>query len=273
MPKTEGQFILFTKDEFKNYLLNTSFHRNIYRIQNHHTYIPNYTHFFKDSPPNHFKWLNSMKRSHLQRGFSDIGQNLTTFPDGTVALCRTMERIPAAIKGANTGSVAIEHLGYFDTGENNMTEAHKEIIVFTNAMLCHKFNLSPNDQNILYHHWFDLNSGKPTNGSGSTKSCPGTDFFGGNTVEAANKNFIPLITEKISNIITNSNTPPVQSLLSGKVTASKLNVRAGVGTNFKVLYQLSHNAIVTVYAELDNWYKINPKENQWVAKQFIALDN
>lgn len=271
MPQTEGQFILFDKDEFKNYLLSTSFHRNIYRIQNHHTYIPNYTHFFKDSPPNHFKWLKSMKRSHLQRGFSDIGQNLTTFPDGTVALCRTFERIPAAIKGANTGSIAIEHLGYFDANQDEMTDAHKEIIVFTNAVLCHRFKLSPNDQSIIYHHWFDLSTGKRTNGTGVTKTCPGTNFFGGNTVEAANESFIPLVADKLNSFMKEK--PIVPPTKIGTVTASRLNVRAGAGTNYKATHLVSKGTKVTIYAELNGWYKIDAEQSLWVSSQFISLDN
>lgn len=271
MPQINGQFTLFTADEFKNYLEQTEFSRKIDKIQNHHTYIPNYTHFLKDNPPNHFKWLNSMKTSHLQRGFSDIGQNLTTFPDGTVALCRSMEKTPAAIKGANTGSVAIEHLGYFDTGQDNMTDAHKDIIIYVNAILCKRFKLSPNDQTIIYHHWYDLNTGKRTNGTGSTKSCPGTNFFGGNTVEAANKNFIPLIAQKINNFIT-APSPTPQPMQKGTVTANKLNVRTGRGTNYNIAKQLAKGTYVNIYAEIDGWYKIHDTENLWVAKQFIATN-
>ncbi len=271
MPQTQGQFVLYTRDEFKNYLENTKFSRSIDKIQNHHTYIPGYVHYYRDNPPQPFKWLTSMKTSHLQRGFSDIGQNLTTFPDGTIALCRSMETTPAAIKGANTGAVAIEHLGWFDTGQDEMTEEHKETIVFLNAILCKRFSLLPNDKTILYHHWFDLNTGKRTNGSGSTKTCPGTNFFGGNTVEAANQNFIPLIAQKITSFITGSGSQTPQPIAKGIVTASKLNVRAGAGTNFAALYSLSKGAQVTAYAEIDGWYKIDPTQSQWVSKQFIAL--
>ncbi len=270
MPQIQDQFVLYTRDEFKNYLENTQFSRKIDKVQNHHTYIPNYTHFFKDNPPKPFKWLNSMKASHLQRGFRDIGQNLTTFPDGTIALCRNMNNTPAAIKGANTGSVAIEHLGYFDIGQDDMTDEHKETIVFLNAALCKRFGLLPSDNTILYHHWFDLNTGKRTNGSGSTKSCPGTNFFGGNTVEAANKNFIPLIVQKINDFITDTNKQQPVQIATGTVTASKLNVRAGAGTNYPIVYGLNKGAKIIAYAELNGWYKIDPIQNQWVSKQFIA---
>lgn len=269
MPQTQGQFTVFTREEFGNYLENTKFNRQITRIQNHHTYIPNYTHFLKDNPPKPFKWLNSMKASHLARKFSDIAQNLTTFSDGTIALCRPIDVTPSAIKGANTGSVAIEHLGYFDIDQDIMTDEHKETIVYLNAVLCKRFKLAINDQTILYHHWFDLNTGKRTNGSGSTKSCPGTNFFGGNTVEAANANFIPLVVQKHSDLVTGASQPP-QPIATGTVIANKLNVRAGAGTNFGILFSLGKGAKINAYAELDGWYKIDPKQSQWVAKQFIA---
>lgn len=55
MPQTQGQFVLYNRNEFKNYLENTQFSRNIVKVQNHHTYIPNYTHFYRDNPPNPFK--------------------------------------------------------------------------------------------------------------------------------------------------------------------------------------------------------------------------
>lgn len=150
-----------------------------------------------------------------------------------------------------------------------MTDEHKETIVFLNAILCKRFHLPPNDQTILYHHWFDLNTGKRTDGSGSTKTCPGTNFFGGNTVEAANQHFIPLVVQKISSFTTSTTQAP-QPIATGTVTASKLNVRTGAATTFPVVYSLGRGAQITAYAELDGWYRIDPKQSAWVSKQFIA---
>ena len=61
-----------------------------------------------------------------------------------------------------------------------------------NALLCEKFDLPINTDSIVYHHWWTA-AGKRTNGFGAAKSCPGTNFFGGNSVEACETNFIPLI--------------------------------------------------------------------------------
>ncbi len=190
-------FTLFTIDEFDNWLLDTRFNRLIKLIQNHHTYIPDYRHFIGN---NHFDLLKGMERSHIERGFSEIGQNLTTFPDGSIAICRSLEKIPAGIKGANTPGICVEHLGNFDTGGDHMSESHRETIISVNALLCREFSLVPGVDTIVYHHWHDLNTGERTDGTGTTKSCPWSDFVGGNTVQAAMTNLIPLINQAVSKL-------------------------------------------------------------------------
>ena len=190
MKKTEGQFILMDIKTFAEWLNDQKTGRKIKRIQNHHTWKPDYSNFRGD---NHFNLLKGMQGSHLKRGFSDIAQNITTFPDGTLAICRPISRTPAGIKGANTGGVCIEHVGNFDAGKDKMTEAHTNTIVQLNALLCTKFELEPDTDTIVYHHWWDLNTGRRKNGEGSTKSCPGTGFFGGNKVEDAMDSLIPKV--------------------------------------------------------------------------------
>lgn len=191
---TSGQFILMDAGEFRAWVADEMVNRSIKRIQNHHTWKPRYENFKGD---NHFSMLKGMKNSHLSRGFSDIAQNLTTFPDGTIAVCRPLKTVPAGIKGANTGGICIEHIGNFDKAGDTMAKKHKDAIIELNVILCERFDLTPNPDTIVYHHWWDLNSGKRKNGEGSTKSCPGTNFFGGNKVADAEKNFIPKIIEKM----------------------------------------------------------------------------
>ena len=197
MKKTEGQFILMDTIAFAKWLNEQTIGRTIKRIQNHHTWKPDYSHF---NGKNHFRLLESMKRSHLKRGFSDIAQNITTFPDGTLAVCRPLERTPAGIKGANTGGICIEHVGNFDGDGDTMSKIHKDTIIALNALLCIKFKLNADTDSIVYHHWWDLTTGKRTDGEGSVKSCPGTHFFGGNKVEDAQKHFIPLIKAAVATI-------------------------------------------------------------------------
>jgi hypothetical protein len=94
--------------EFADWLKANRFDRQIGVIQNHHTYIPGYAHFKGN---NHIALCESMERSHLERGFAEIAQNLTIFPDGDVVLCRSFNTIPAGIKGANQNGLCIENLG------------------------------------------------------------------------------------------------------------------------------------------------------------------
>lgn len=190
MKEIQNQFILMDMDAFAEWLAGQRVRRNIKRLQNHHTWKPNYTHFSGD---NHFALLEGMKRSHLERSFSDIAQNLTTFPDGTIAVCRPLNIAPAGIRGANSVGICMEHLGNFDVGGDTMSKAHKNTIIYLNTLLCEKFKLVPDANSIIYHHWWDLKTGKRTNGEGVTKSCPGTNFFGGNKVTDAEQHFIPKI--------------------------------------------------------------------------------
>ncbi len=191
MKKEQNGFILFNQVEFKNWLSGQTINRRIIRIQNHHTWKPDYSNFKGN---NHFSILSGMKNYHVNHnGWSDIAQNITTFPDGTVAVCRPLDKTPAGIKGANTGAICIEHLGNFDIGGDNMTKEHRATIINLNAILCQNFHLNPNTESIVYHHWYDLNTGARRNGEGTTKTCPGTNFFGGNRVEDAEHNVIPLV--------------------------------------------------------------------------------
>jgi hypothetical protein len=175
---------------FADWLLLNKFKRPIKTIQNHHTWSPGYKDF---NGGNHLQLLKSMETHHISRGFECIAQNITTFPDGKIAVCRSFDKAPAGIKGANSESLCIEHIGNFDVNGDVMSDAHKNCILHLNSILCNYFKITPSEQSILYHHWFDLNTGKRTNGSGNTKTCPGTNFFGGNSVECAKTNFIKIV--------------------------------------------------------------------------------
>lgn len=195
----QGKFILFDLAEFPGWLDALVVERRIALIQDHHTLMPSYDDF---NGSNHFEQLRAMEESHLQRGFDEIAQNLTTFPDGKVAVCRSFDLAPAGIKGANAHGICIENLGDFDIGRNEMRPAHRNTILKVNALLCRKFHLLPGTDTIVYHHWFDRDTGQRTNGTGNTKTCPGTNFFGGNTVAAAQNNFIPLIAQELEKLKT-----------------------------------------------------------------------
>jgi hypothetical protein len=264
--QTQGKFILFDNlNEFATWLAATPINRRIWLIQNHHTFIPNYSSF---TGANHFALLIGMENAHLERGFAEIAQNLTTFPDGKIAICRSLDKIPAGIKGANTGGVCIENLGNFDRNRDPVTAAQRTCIVRLNALLCRRFRLTPNTDTLVYHHWWDLNTGQRTDGAGVTKTCPGTAFFGGNRVEDARANFIPPIRRALalfSNIPSGGPLP----LRSAEVIADLLNVRERPAAAARRILQLTRGIQVNVYEDKDTWRRIQPEAQHWVSARFL----
>ena len=136
-----------------------------------------------------------MEQAHKERGFAEIAQNFTTFPDGKIMVCRSLNTIPAGIKGVNTPGICIENIGNFDIKNDSMSTQQKDCIVHITRSLLKRFNLEASENTVVYHHWYDLNTGKriAKEGTGATKTCPGTNFFGGNTVEAFKMGFLPLL--------------------------------------------------------------------------------
>lgn len=255
-------FTLFDLIAFENWLSEQKTERQIIRVQNHHTWRPNYTNFKGN---NQLELLKNMKQYHVNHnGWSDIAQNLTTFQNGTIAICRSLEKTPVGIKGANTGAICIEHMGNFDGDGDTMTEKHKNTIIHVNAALCHKFCLIPNKDSIVYHHWYDLHSGVRTNGKGTTKSCPGTNFFGGNRVEDAEQNFYPLIMDKFMAL-----EGELDFISYGKVTASQLNLRDGPGLDHTVVGSIHRETTVRIYEKSGEWYKVD-RSGMWAFSKYIV---
>lgn len=216
--KTKYGFTLFTIDEFEAWITQQQVARTVLSLQMHHTWIPNYSHFKGN---NHLEMQRGMQYVHkVINGWSDIAQHFSIFPDGTIATGRTLEWNPACIYGNNSNALCIENIGNFDKGEDEMTSQHKDAVVRASAAICKRFNLKVDADYVVYHHWFDLGSGMRTNGMGITKSCPGTNFFGGNSVEDAEANFLPLVSAIVNPPVI---IPPVDWY--GSVTAHRLNIR------------------------------------------------
>lgn len=273
--KTEDIFTLMDVAEFAQYLERFRFTRPVRRIQNHHTWKPDYSHF---NGSNHFDRLRSMRHSHVvERGWSEIGQNITTFPDGLIAICRPLDQVPACIKGANTAAIGIEHIGNFDAGhdtEHPSHPVHRLSIIAVNALLCRKLSLVPGTDTVVYHHWYDLNTGARTNGTGSTKSCPGTAFFGGNTVEDCERIFIPAIRSWSPATTTMTHTP-VAAVPKGVVITERLNVRSRPTVTSTILAVLRRGDQVSMYerataADGSAWVLVDRAANHWVAQRFIS---
>lgn len=183
---------LLNLNEFKGYLDSLKVTRSIKTIQLHHTYEPSYDNF---NGSNHLTMQKNMQTYHIKtNGWSDIGQHFTIFPDGKICTGRSINSSPAGIKGANANSICIECIGNFDAGGDEMTEEQKTSIIGVTKMLLDRFNLKAN-ASVIYHAWWTASGkslGTYVRGK-SAKTCPGTNFFGGNTKEAYTKNLMPLI--------------------------------------------------------------------------------
>lgn len=206
----QGQYVLMSREDFKDWLFNHIFTRKIGKIQQHHTYIPSYQQF---NGSNHFSLLKGMEEHHVKgMGWSNISQHLTTFPDGKVAVGRPFDTPPegsyglqnkATMTKIEADALAIENVGNFDKGKNQMTKEQRETIVMITALLSLKYGLTPSIKTISYHHWWDINTGEEVfdNSEGhAVKTCPGTAFFGGNSTASAKKYFYPLVIQKMKEI-------------------------------------------------------------------------
>lgn len=190
-----SSFKKYNLNEFQSYIEKVKLLRKINKIQLHHTYSPSYKQFTGD---NHISLQEAMRNCHIKtNGWSDIAQHFTVFPDGIIVTGRSLEMVPAGIKGANTGAIAIECIGNFDRGADVMSLAQREAIVGILKVLTEKFSLEPKES-IIYHSWW-TSSGKHLGDyirGESCKTCPGTNFFGGNTKKAFEENLLPLLCKK-----------------------------------------------------------------------------
>ncbi len=265
--ETKYGFKRMNLPEFENWISTLRVGRTILKIQQHHTYIPSYIHF---SGLNHFERQLAMKRCHVtDNGWADIGQHFTIFPDGDVLTGRSIEKVPACIRGQNADAICIENFGNFDTGGDTMTEIQKANIIAVTAALCKRFNLPPNSESIVYHHWFRLDNGFRNDGAGGTKTCPGTNFFGGNKVDDFNRNFAPLVNARINSGQIKTETIAVIKHVC--VSASSLNVRIEPHSNAAKASDresLKMGAVLRVYDVQDNWIKISNSAQHWISGRY-----
>lgn len=262
-------FVKMTSAEFVSWIQSQRIARTILTVQQHHTWSPDYTHF---NGNNHFERQLAMRNHHVRNnGWSDIGQHFTSFPDGTIVTGRSLEATPACIYGANRDSICIEHLGNFDIDGDTMTNEHRLAIIQMTAALCDKFRLPVSTFSIIYHHWFELSTGKRNNGTGGNKSCPGTNFFGGNKVADCTTNFLPLVQQQMQG--TSIPSLPVGIDKYVAVTANSLNVRTapkGSASKAPDREAAQLGAILRVYGESSGWLKISNSQSHWVYGKFTT---
>lgn len=266
--ETKFGFIKMGLSEFGSWLAHLKVSRTIVRLQQHHTYIPAYIHF---NGNDHFERQRAMRDHHINsNGWKDIGQHFTIFPDGSILTGRSIEDAPACIYGQNANAICIENFGNFDTGKDEMTGQQRNSIVSVTALLCQRFNIPVSTDFIVYHHWFDLNSGVRNEGSRNNKSCPGTNFFGGNKVMHCRDHFLPLVSAAVAGAI-KTDTSDVERYVC--VTAGSLNVRTSPGTSGARAADrpaVPLGSILRVYGVQGDWLKISRSEPRWVAARYTT---
>jgi uncharacterized protein YgiM (DUF1202 family) len=264
--QTSNGFTVMSLTEFESWINERQVARTILTLQEHHTYAPSYANFRGN---NHFQLLIGMRNYHVSHnGWSDIGQHFSIFPDGMIGTGRSLERTPACIKGRNANALCIENIGNFDLGGDIMNATQRESIVRASAAIVRRYAIPVNTDKIVYHHWFDLNTGERTEGnSGVVKTCPGTNFFGGNKVADAKRNFIPLIHQALNG---NFGQQLSGLLKFTYVTASILNIRSGPGVNFQRIGTTTLGSILRVYEARNGWYRISKRRDEWCSGNFMV---
>lgn len=195
--QTKNGFTLMSVAEFEKWIKNVKVSRKIDILQVHHTYSPSFAQF---NGSNHFNLQQGMKSYHVnQCHYSDIAQNFTVFPDGTIMTGRSLNLAPAGARGMNTTGICVENLGNFDKGGDVMPAVMKNAIVRIYAAMVKRFNINI-EKNIRYHAWYTASGTYLGNyvAGRSCKTCPGTNFFGGCTRAAYDANFRPLIKKAVA---------------------------------------------------------------------------
>lgn len=235
---------VFTSSELFEFLKSKKPKRPIRLIQNHHTYKPDYAAWIKH--PDHAFWIKSMHEHHVKfNGWAEIGQHFTTFPDGKIGVCRDLDKVPACIPNMNKFAICIEHLGNFDS--DLMTSGQRQTIIEINAILSGLFCVPISTSGIIYHRWY------------SVKTCPGKNFFGGNTKPDAEKLFYPEI-KKIK----------LADFYKKRMAKDDLNVRSGPGTAYMKIGLVKKGENVVVYENSRGWVAINQAKTQWVSGAFLG---
>ena len=267
---TEGEYIMsesrygFTKmnvNEFKSWIQKQG-NYNYNGIQIHHTYSPSYANFYKANGTHEDELTRqrNMQSYHVNtNGWDDIAQHFTIFPNGAIVTGRSLSNTTAiGIRGWNYNKICIEIYGNFDKGGDVMTNEQKQAVIAVYGELCKKFNITPSVSTLRCHAWFT--SGGTYLGdyssSRSAKTCPGTNFMGfGNTREAIEKNFIPLVKNYISNGAS-SNSSAVATNYVVKINTDSLNIRKGPGVSYSIVGELGRGEAYTIVQTQNGWGKL-----------------
>lgn len=284
--KTQNGFTLLeNQKDVKNWLAKQKVSRRITKLQVHHMDLPNYSTWEKTdkklfSEP-HFgrtQSLDSYGKSKWGSGASDghghhIAQHFNVFPDGKITTGRNLNSTPIGIRGWNTGAICIEIYGCFDKGEDKMSSAQKEAVVYLYGELCKRFDIPVNTTHIRPHCWFTAGGtylGK-YNPNRSAKTCPGTNFWGFGCSTDGFAHFI----KDVKNYVEGKKEEPKVVDRSGEkdvpnytvqIITDTLNVRYGASTSYDKISTLKKGDKVVITHEKDGWGLIQG------AKGWISLN-
>ena len=285
--KTSNGFTLFEKtSEIGPWLKKQTVTRKVTKLQVHHMGLPSYSTWEKTDKKvfnNPYFGRTESLDSYGKKTWNSksangkyIAQHFNVFPDGKITTGRSLNSNPIGITGWNTNAICVEIYGNFDKGQDTMTVAQKEAVIALFGELCKRFSITPGADTIRYHAWFtsggtylgDYKSGQ------SRKTCPGTNFFGGNTMAKFKANFLPSIkkyikgeTEKKEETKKETKTEFKQYIV--RVTADTLNGRKGPGTSYDIETRLYEGTAVTIIAEDGNWLKA--KMGYWISKSYVEF--
>ena len=260
--KSAYGFIRFdTHDEFKTWLKNKRVSRVVNKLQVHHTGSPSYSNFYKSNGTHEDELTrqNNMKSFHVNsRGFNDIAQHFTVFPNGRIVTGRSLNSNPAGITGWNSNAICVEIYGNFDKGCDIMTTAQRDAVIMLYGELCKKFRLTPSTSTIRPHAWFtsggtylgDYIAGR------SRKTCPGTNFMGFGNRTNGFKKFIALVANYINGNTTVSQAPTTNTVGVYKVIVDELNIRKGPGTSYAVAGVVHKGEAYTITQLSGSWGKL-----------------
>ena len=283
--RTSNGFTLFEKtSEIGPWLKKQSVTRKVTRLQVHHMGLPSYSTWektdkkvFKNPHFGRTESLDSYGKTTWGSKSANgkyIAQHFNVFPDGKITTGRSLNSNPIGITGWNTNAICVEIYGNFDKGNDTMTTAQKEAVIALFGELCKRFNITPGADTIRYHAWFtsggtylgDYKAGK------SRKTCPGTNFFGGNSISKFKANFLPAIKKYISGEKEEVKKEEAKKEFKQyivRVTADTLNGRSGAGTNYDIVTKLYEGTAVTIVEENGNWLKA--KMGYWIHKNYVEF--
>lgn len=131
------------------------------RYDIHHTHLPNHTTWSRN--PDHRRVQDGMRNFHVNtKGWADIAQHITIFPDGKIMTGRNINLTPVSASNYNIPSAfMIEMVGDFDKGKDILEGKQLDSVVKISAYF------EKQGAKMFFHREGLINGREP-------KTCPGT---------------------------------------------------------------------------------------------------